>query len=111
MFFSSATVAVLGVDHFAVGLEEAHLLPVGKRLDSHAVGLLRRRIPDRDLAHRQRHFLLDDAARHVLLGIGLLVALDLVDVLNKQSRTAQHAQHRAAPALVTAGEHYYLVTL
>src|SRR5581483_11034314 len=109
MFDSAATPS--GIEHLSVGFEEAHLLAVRKRLESDAVGLLRAWIPDRHLRHRQRHFLLDDAALPVRLRIGLLVALHPVHALDQHAAVAENLDHGAAPPLVTSGQHHNLIAL
>src|ERR1700691_1753819 len=97
-----------GVDHFTVGLEKPYLLAIRQLLDADPVALLAGRVPQRHLAQRQWHFLLDDAAGLVGLRVCLGVALDAIDVFD-QHLIAAHADHGAAPALVTARQHYHLI--
>jgi hypothetical protein len=63
--------AYSGVKHFVVGLEEAHALAVGERLDAHAVALLRGAGFQIATFEAAIGFLVDDAARLVLLRVGL----------------------------------------
>src|SRR5580692_4784014 len=99
-----------GVDHFAVGLEKSNLLTIGELAHADPVAALGGGIPQRDLAERQRHFVLDDAAGLVGLRIGLGVPLDAIDVLDHDFAAAD-ANHGSTPAFVTAGEHYHLIAL
>src|SRR3954466_7738528 len=56
-----------------------------------------------------RHFLLDDPARLVLHRIRALVLLHLVDAFDDHVLFVLPAQHRAALALVAAGQDYDVV--
>src|ERR1700691_87892 len=98
-----------GVDHFTVGLEKPYLLAIRQPLDADPIALLAGRVPQRHLAQRQRHLLLDDAAGLVGLRVALGVALDAVDVLDQHLSALQHTDHGAAPALVTARQNYHLI--
>src|SRR6185503_2543211 len=101
----------LRVHLLAVVLEYAHLLAAFQQLHAGAVGLLRRRIEQRDVGDMDRHVLVDDAALLALHRIGALVLLDPVDALHDDALRVHAAQHRAALALVAPGEHYHLVAL
>src|SRR5690606_1334062 len=87
-----------------------HLGAVLKGTDAHAVALLRRRIPQRHVGAIDRGFLLDDAARHVALRVGLGMALDHVDALDDQT-VLEYLHDGPAAAFIAAGGHDDFVTL
>src|SRR6476646_1549783 len=87
------------------------LLGVAEELDADAIGLARRRIEDRHVRLVDRQGLVDHAAGHALHRVRLDVLLDHVDALDDQALLVDAAQHRAAAALVAAGQHDDLVAL
>src|SRR5579864_5794346 len=91
------------VEDFAGALGEAHLAAVLEEFVADPRRLVRFRIEMGDIRDMDRRLLLDDAAR--LAGGGTRMALDHVHALDEHAvLVAQHAQHLAAPALVTAGD-------
>src|SRR5664279_5082728 len=88
----------------AVALEESDLASVLEHTEADAVGLLRDRIPDRDVGDVDRHFLGDDAARLVLHRVRLRVLLDLVDAVHDHVPVVDDLRHVTALALVPAGD-------
>src|SRR5882672_458201 len=93
----------LGVDHFAVGLEHAHLAPVLHQLEADTVGFFGLRVEQRDVGDVYRHVLVDDAAGQTLHRVGTLVFLDAVDPFHDEVPRIHDPQHRPALSLVFAG--------
>jgi hypothetical protein len=75
---------------------------LANQLEAHAVALLRIRVPQQQVRGLQRHFRLDDAARHARVRVRLLVLLDHVDALDQHLAGRQHGIDGAAAALVLA---------
>src|SRR5258706_454919 len=105
------SLAMLCLDLLAVTLEHAHLAAVFERLDARAVGLLRGGVEERDVRDVDRQVLVDDAALLAFHRIGPLVLLHAVHALDHHVLGVDATQHRAALALVAAGEHHHLVAL
>src|SRR5947209_3580238 len=112
--------ASLSLDLFAARAEHARaaldglallLLVVAEELDADAVGLAGRRVEDRHVRLVNRERLVDHAAGDALHRVRLDVLLDDVDALDDQALFVDPAQHRAAPALVAAGQHDHVVAL
>src|SRR5438093_6776699 len=104
-------VLALSLDLFAAGLVDAHLLAVGQHLDPDAVGLGRRRVVDGDVGLLDRHGLVDHAAGGALHRVRLDVLLDHVHAFDGDAVIIDTRDHRAALALVAAGQHDDLVAL
>src|SRR6267378_5542334 len=92
-----------GVDHFAVGLEHAHLAPVLHQLEADTVAFFCLRIEQRDVGDVNRHVLVDDAAGQTLHGVRALMFLDAIDPLHDEMPCVHDPLHRPALSLVLAG--------
>src|SRR3954451_23191629 len=112
--------ASLNLDLFAARAEHASaaldrlarlLVGVAEELDADAIGLAGRRVEDRHVGLVDRQRLVDHAAGDALHRVRLDVLLDDVDALDDQALLVHAAQHRAAAALVAAGQHDDLVAL
>src|SRR5262249_17821413 len=99
------------VHDFLVGLEEAHLAAIGERAETHAVALLRCRVPQHHVREVDRGLFLDDAALHVALRVRLRVTLHHVDAFDDHVLVVDEFDDGAAAALVTAGNHEHFVAL
>src|SRR5438046_759241 len=91
------------VNHFAVGLEHAHLAPVLHLLEPHAVGLLGLRVVQSDVRDVDGHVLVHDAARLTLHRVGALMFLHAVDPFYDEVPCIHDPQHCPALSLVLAG--------
>src|SRR3954451_16317235 len=112
--------ASLNLDLFAARAEHASaaldrlarlLVGVAEELDADAIGLAGRRVEDRHVRLVDRQRLVDHAAGDALHRVRLDVLLDDVDALDDQALFVDAAHHRAAAALVAAGQHDDLVAL
>src|SRR5512144_1920029 len=93
------------VDELAVRLVEAELAAVLHHADADAIGLLRDRIPQRNVRDVDRRIAADDAALLVLHRVGPLVLLHLVHAGDDHVLGPDDAGHLAALALVAAGDY------
>src|SRR5206468_4572945 len=100
----------LRVDLLAVRLVEAHLAAILEDADTDAVGLLRHRIPQRDIRDVERHVLVDDAALLALHRVGALILLHLIHAADDDVR-GRYFGNLASLAFVSSGDDDDVVAL
>src|SRR4030065_1561943 len=99
------------VSHFAAALENTNAATIFQGLDAGALALAGDCVKQHHVGNVNRRLFLHDAAGHVLGRVGAGMAFDHVYIFDQHAIVRQHAQYRAALALVFPGIDDHLIAL